>query len=660
METPCIRQEPIYSWVKVPDGPGWSGSAFSNSALANSGYFRFGVPVTTSGAVIGFAVDPSGSDYNGITHGFMFQNGRYAVCEHGELKTEFTTYNHNDTFLVFRFGTTVYYLVQYANVVYTILPGTIVYTSEVPSFGSVYLDASLYAVGDRITFAEMSEEAAAYFVAPLSAVIRWTEEAITDFLVPVTATVNWVGANNAHFTTPMILAPFWSQDEWTSFTVPLRISTHWEQVYIPITSTFTASLSGSVHWETWTFVGGYFVVRPSLTVKWFAESNQTDICARLSGLVSWVGSQNAPINRLYFCLFLTGTQPQSNWLIGDMLKFAGSMRLQPRSTMSSVLNLTNIISGQVATRSHISSSVLTQNLFSRQVSLLLEDTSLSFVDNYYLTNLAVLSLASVLQFSTSMSLIAQTALTFATHILFSDILARGELVDLFDEFAFVDQLEHQLSAMYSVEEIASFIDSIAGAAFVIYNDEAQFTDQTDMSVAALLVQRDTILFFTGITLGDEQYQGWVMNADSTAVTTYSNFPFNSLFTYDGVPYGLTANGLYKLEGDDDDGAPINAIIATGDIDFNSPRKKNVPRAYLYITQDGGMLLKVITIFKGRRDEVYYEVAQRPSDMEDDLTFRRVPLGRGAVGSWWRFELHTVDGTRFSLDSAEVRPVLLSR
>lgn len=161
------------------------------------------------------------------------------------------------------------------------------------------------------------------------------------------------------------------------------------------------------------------------------------------------------------------------------------------------------------------------------------------------------------------------------------------------------------------------------------------------------------------TLVDE-FQVWVMNADTRGTTSYSQFPMESLFVHQGVAYGVAETGLYRLEGDDDDGDPIQAVIASGDIDFGTSKQKNVPRAYLYLTQNGGMILKTITSLQGARHETYYELAQRPTDRQDDDTLRRVPLGRGVRGVWWRFEVHNVNGADFDFAGAEVLPVVLNR
>ena len=280
------------------------------------------------------------------------------------------------------------------------------------------------------------------------------------------------------------------------------------------------------------------------------------------------------------------------------------------------------------------------------------------------TNLAP-AIAAIL---TSTELLAHTDTLAARVTLATNLLETLVAADVFAQVANLTETETvdlatALSGAVQAElnstATAAMSDVLQNAVVFTMSESAAMGDTAGLSFSAFLDLSDGAAFIVNLPLEEGDFSAWVMNADTTGVTTYSNFPMLGLASYQGVPYGLTETGLYRLEGGDDDGDPIAAMVATGDMDFGTSRDKNVPRAYLYITQSGETILKTITQIRGSRHETYYELAARTTDGGDE-TLRRVPLGRGVRGAWWRFELHNVDGADFELDGAEVRPVILSR
>jgi hypothetical protein len=221
-------------------------------------------------------------------------------------------------------------------------------------------------------------------------------------------------------------------------------------------------------------------------------------------------------------------------------------------------------------------------------------------------------------------------------------------------------LSEAIQAELASTETAVLTDALQHSVVFLLNASAALTDSAGLTFSTLLDLSDGAAFIARLPLEDGDYQAWVMNAETTGTTQYVNYPMNSLFTFKGVPYGVSETGLYLLEGETDDGDPINSIVATGDMNFGTSREKNIPRCYLYLTQTGQVVLKTISNRQGSRHETYYELAERTTDSTDDDTYRRVPLGRGVRGVWWRFELHALNGATINLDGAEIRPVVLSR
>lgn len=287
-------------------------------------------------------------------------------------------------------------------------------------------------------------------------------------------------------------------------------------------------------------------------------------------------------------------------------------------------------------------------------------TTVSATDDLDGAVAAVLELAILLETQDTQT----TSLSIATNLLETliaqDVIHQLADLDLNETLAMADQLSNAIQAHLALPETTQLLAELETAIVIPCTEPVTLVDTGTISVAALLSLTDGAAFIARLPLEDGDYQAWVMNAETTGTTQYVNYPMNSVFTFQGVPYGVSETGLYRLEGADDDGEPINAVIATGDMNFGTSREKNIPRAYLYLTQTGQVVLKTISSRQGSRHETYYELAERTTDSTDDDTYRRVPLGRGVRGVWWRFEIHALDGATINLDGAEIRPVVLSR
>jgi hypothetical protein len=220
-----------------------------------------------------------------------------------------------------------------------------------------------------------------------------------------------------------------------------------------------------------------------------------------------------------------------------------------------------------------------------------------------------------------------------------------------------DALSAAIQARFTAPETLGLAETIQFGLTVIVPEALDLDDALIPSLTLLLRAAETLAFIGRLDLPEGPFSAWVMNAETTGATSYSNFPFNSLFTHQGKTYGVAEDGLYELIGDNDDGDPIEAVVRTGDINFGTSREKNIPRAYLSVLTDGQLILKTISSVRGARTERFYELAAKDGN---DEALRRVPLARGLRGVTWAFELRNVAGSDFDFADAEVLPVVLSR
>jgi hypothetical protein len=164
----------------------------------------------------------------------------------------------------------------------------------------------------------------------------------------------------------------------------------------------------------------------------------------------------------------------------------------------------------------------------------------------------------------------------------------------------------------------------------------------------LLAQMITQLLVVGPTTdsGDAGL-AWLVNIANSGVSTYESYSFNSFGTLGGKNYGMRSDGLYLLEGDDDDGDPVRATVSFGAQDFNSKSLKNPLRAYIGISGAGTMYLRIRT--NGGQEYTYQ--ARATANAPDTPAQIRFDVGRGLRANYFIFDLYNGDGADFELDSA---------
>lgn len=166
-----------------------------------------------------------------------------------------------------------------------------------------------------------------------------------------------------------------------------------------------------------------------------------------------------------------------------------------------------------------------------------------------------------------------------------------------------------------------------------------------------------VQFDVGLVINGELYTGWVFNAETMAPSEYTRYSFDSMCALMGCSYGVNADGLYRLDGDDDAGEPIEARIVTGELDFGASEIKRLEEAFIGYTATGDLVLKVTTTHAGQRMEHWY---MAPNPVPGAPTETRVVPGKGLASRYWQFELVNVEGADFEIDQILFTPIRLSR
>lgn len=152
---------------------------------------------------------------------------------------------------------------------------------------------------------------------------------------------------------------------------------------------------------------------------------------------------------------------------------------------------------------------------------------------------------------------------------------------------------------------------------------------------------------------DETARVWVVNLDGAASTQYEGYGFNSYFVRDGISYGVGDDGIYRLNGSDDQGDMIEAFIELGKTRYLDGHEKSVPYVYAHAASGGKLLLKVVS---DDGSPYYYEARSSSAALGQ----HRFDIGKGLKGVAWSFTLMNQDGGDFELASLEFKPIASRR
>jgi len=146
---------------------------------------------------------------------------------------------------------------------------------------------------------------------------------------------------------------------------------------------------------------------------------------------------------------------------------------------------------------------------------------------------------------------------------------------------------------------------------------------------------------------------WAVNTRTSAVTEYENFVFNSITKRGNKFYGATTDGLYELDGEQDDGASIGTRIKTGLMQMAGSKFTSFKAIYLGLKIKDDATDVLVKLHAGDGREYVYAV--KPND----TATTRVNTGKGLRSRYFSFELETV-GADYDLDTVEFVPISSKR
>ena len=149
------------------------------------------------------------------------------------------------------------------------------------------------------------------------------------------------------------------------------------------------------------------------------------------------------------------------------------------------------------------------------------------------------------------------------------------------------------------------------------------------------------------------YTTWAINTRTGAVTEYDNYAFNSFTRQGNRWWGANSDGLYQLDGPDDDGANIVSRLKSGILAIGGSQSTSLKGIYLGMrVQDDArdFLLKIET---GGGKTIIYKVQPK------NMATTKVNVGKGLRTRYLSFELIS-PGADWDLDVVEFVPIVSSR
>lgn len=227
-------------------------------------------------------------------------------------------------------------------------------------------------------------------------------------------------------------------------------------------------------------------------------------------------------------------------------------------------------------------------------------------------------------------------------ITFEDIAKRFFLKIVSDSFAAVDT---NLSAFLALLQISDSFNAVDTATRLVEINQVIADSLAMLDIVAIqqfiqeLIQEKLIVDLSVIIDG-EVWETWVLNTSNFHPSVYSGYDYNSFATFNNTVYGCKSDGIYKLEGVNDNGVTFHSGIILPVTKFGAVNNKRFRKAYFgAVGNDLVMKMKTDNGYKT------FKVVDSEMSLTHDLKGRK-----------WEIMLEDFD----ELDFIELIPVILSR
>jgi hypothetical protein len=173
-------------------------------------------------------------------------------------------------------------------------------------------------------------------------------------------------------------------------------------------------------------------------------------------------------------------------------------------------------------------------------------------------------------------------------------------------------------------------------------DYLALSDSTSVALVIEALVSAGIRFTDNASLAQRYVLQYATDVMTGAVTRFQGFDFSG-FVYTGErTYGWKKDGLFLVDGYQDAGQPISALVEFAANDLGNMDRKSLDAIYFGVDTDGQMYVRLT-------DDYGYENQYRVVSRNND--YRAVPA-RGLASRFWRAQLQIVDASMVELNHIE--------
>lgn len=238
----------------------------------------------------------------------------------------------------------------------------------------------------------------------------------------------------------------------------------------------------------------------------------------------------------------------------------------------------------------------------------------------------------------------------ADTAIFGDAQRLATVMSLADSLIFTDAV---LAASTAESDVADTL-TLTDAPVARYDPRSELADALTLS-DVLAVQLDAeanlvdYVYFDDANTGGGAPGAWTAHLETFAMSRYTNFPFNSFATIDGVPCGASDDGLFRLDADDDAGTNIDAKVQHDWLDGDDPHLKHPRYLYSSGTSDGRLVATIGYVDDAGQEQTACYPFERKA--QAGHANDRAKLGRGIRSRYLQPGLKNVNGAAFSRNDA---------
>ena len=152
------------------------------------------------------------------------------------------------------------------------------------------------------------------------------------------------------------------------------------------------------------------------------------------------------------------------------------------------------------------------------------------------------------------------------------------------------------------------------------------------------------------------YVVWLVNQDTKAHSTYTNWQVNSWGVFGDAEFVATPDGIFELTGDADTATPIEAKIYWVPSNLGTSKQKRIDAAYAKVRGDQSPV-RIVAWCDETQKRIY---TKDMSLFPRHLHPARILFTRNLNGQIWQIGFENVDGGDFDLAEIELVPIALSR